>query len=91
MTTNATASPTHKVPWPPSTDVSATYAMTCHCGAIQWNMTLSPPLLASQAQGGDIYTAVECDCTHCERKGQISCHPLAKDVEFTQGLVSLPV
>ncbi|OQO13879.1 hypothetical protein B0A48_00754 [Cryoendolithus antarcticus] len=52
-------------PWPEETGVWATYALHCHCGAIRYNITISPPLLESEAQ---------------------ACHPLAKNVEFTQGL-----
>lgn len=79
--------PDLQVPWPAPTGVSATYAMACHCDAIQWTIKLSPPLLESQSEGKGVYTALECDCTHCERKGLIACHPKAKDVVFTQGLV----
>jgi hypothetical protein len=76
------------VPYPPSTGVFAIYPMQCHCAAIQYTIKLSPPLLESESEGKGIYTALECDCTHCERKGIIACHPLLKDVEFTKGLVS---
>jgi hypothetical protein len=76
------------IPYPPSTGVFASYALQCHCAAIQYTIRLSPPLLESESEGKGIYTALECDCTHCERKGIIACHPLFKDVEFTKGLVS---
>lgn len=49
-------------------------------------MTLSPPIYIEDTQGKEQAVAVECDCSHCERKGLICLHPLAKDVEFTQGL-----
>jgi hypothetical protein len=75
------------VPYPPSTGVFATYPMQCHCAAIQYTIKLSPPLLESESEGKGIYTALECDCSHCERKGIIACHPLLKDVEFTEGVV----
>jgi hypothetical protein len=75
------------VPWPPSTGVFATYPLQCHCAAIQYTVTVSPPLLESDAEGKGIYTTLECDCTHCERKGIIACHPKLADVKFTQGLV----
>jgi hypothetical protein len=78
------------VPWPPSTGVFATYPLQCHCAAIQYTITISPPLLASDdPEGKGVYTALECDCTHCERKGLISCHPKLADVEFSQGLVRI--
>jgi hypothetical protein len=75
------------VPYPPSTGVFATYPMQCHCAAIQYTIKLSPPLLESESEGKGIYTTLECDCSHCERKGIIACHPLLKDVEFTEGVV----
>ena len=80
-----------KVPWPPSTGVFATYPLQCHCAAIQYTITISPPLLESDdPEGKGVYTALECDCTHCERKGLISCHPKLADVKFSQGLVRIP-
>ena len=80
-----------KVPWPPSTGVFATYPLQCHCAAIQYTITISPPLLESDdPECKGVYTALECDCTHCERKGLISCHPKLADVKFSQGLVRIP-
>lgn len=77
-----------KVPWPPSTGVFATYPLQCHCAAIQYTITISPPLLETDdPEGKGVYTALECDCTHCERKAIISCHPKLGDVKFSQGLV----
>jgi hypothetical protein len=74
------------VPWPPATGVFATYPLQCHCAAIKYTITVSPPLLESDSEGKGIYTTLECDCTHCERKGIIACHPKLADVKFTQGL-----
>jgi hypothetical protein len=73
-------------PWPEETGIWATYALHCHCGALRLNMTISPPLLESQAEGKGIYTAVVCECSHCTRQGIIACHPKASNVTFTQGL-----
>lgn len=75
------------VPWPPESGVWATYPLQCHCAAIQWTITLSPPLLEKDAEGKGVYTALECDCTHCERKAIIACHAKMKNVHFTQGTV----
>lgn len=50
-------------------------------------MKISPPLYEEQTEGKEQCVAVDCNCSHCERKAMISVHPLAKDVEFTQGLV----
>lgn len=77
------------VPWPSESGVWATYPLQCHCAAIQWTITLSPPLLEKDAEGKGVYTALECDCTHCECKAIIACHAKMKNVHFTQGIVSL--
>lgn len=76
------------VPWPEENGVWQTYDLHCHCGAIRYKMAISPPLLESESQGKGIYTALVCDCSYCERNGVIACHPRAKNVQFTQGLVS---
>jgi hypothetical protein len=84
------------VPWPPpNPNHSGIYALQCHCAAIRYQITISPPLRPptseqnhhEEIEGGDVYTALECDCTHCESKGIIACHPILRDVVFFQGLV----
>lgn len=73
-------------PWPPETGVWASYDMHCHCGAVRWRMAVSPPLLPEHAGGRPVYRAVECDCSICERNGEIAAHPKAANVHFTRGL-----
>jgi len=75
------------VPWPEENGIWHTYDLHCHCGAIRYKMTISPPLLESESQGKGTYTAILCDCSSCQRNGTIACHPRAKNVEFRQGLV----
>lgn len=75
-------------PWPlQGNGVSATYPLHCHCGLVKYTATLSPPMFASQTQEGkpERWSAVECNCSHCERVGAINVHPFIKDVVFTQG------
>lgn len=74
-----------QTPWPDSNGISATYSLHCHCGAVKYNITVSPPLYKEHAQGKEQWQAVECNCSHCERTGAINVHPFSKDVEFTQG------
>lgn len=85
MSSDAPATPPD-VPWTQPNGIYATYDMHCHCGAIRYTMRISPPLYKEQTEGKDQCVAVECNCSHCERKAIIGVHPLAKDVEFTQGL-----
>ena len=75
-----------EVPWTQPNGVYATYDLHCHCGAIKYKMKLSPPLYLEQTEGKEQCQAVECNCSFCERNGYWAAHPLAKDVEFTQGL-----
>ena len=72
-------------PWTQPNGVYATYDLHCHCGAVRYKMKLSPPLYAEQTEGKEQCVAVECGCSHCERNGYLAVHPIAKDVEFTQG------
>ena len=75
-----------EVPWTQPNGIYATYDLHCHCGAIRYIMKISPPLYEEHAEGKEQCVAVECNCSYCERNGSLSVHPLAKDVEFTQGL-----
>ena len=79
------------LPWPPTTSTSATYSLQCHCASITFTIKLSPPLLESElpqserGEGQEVYTAIECDCTHCEAKGIVACHPKREDLEWEAG------
>lgn len=73
------------LPWPQPTSASASYSLQCHCAAIQFTIKLSPPLLESEAKGEGVYTAIECDCTHCETKGIVACHPKVGDLKWEKG------
>lgn len=75
-----------EVPWTQPNGIYATYELHCHCGAIRYNMKISPPLHQEETESKEQCVAVECNCSHCERKGIITVHPLAKHIEFTQGL-----
>ena len=74
-----------EVPWTQSNGIYGKYDLHCHCGAVRFNMKLSPPLYKEETQGKEQCVAVICNCSMCERAGYIGVHPLAKDVEFTQG------
>ncbi|USW49437.1 Putative Mss4-like superfamily protein [Septoria linicola] len=74
-----------KPPWPEETGIWATYPMHCHCGAIRYNMKISPPLFEEQAEGKGVYPVTSCNCSYCERTGYLTVHPRAENVTFTRG------
>jgi hypothetical protein len=60
-----------------------TYNATCHCGSIQYTVTLSPPL--------NRHPIVSCDCTICTKNGYLLVYPLRERVHFHReegGLIS---
>ena len=75
-------------PWPTAGNgITSTYDLHCHCGAVKYKITLSPPLFAEETQPGkdERWSAVECSCSHCERTGAFNVHPLYDDLDFVQG------
>ncbi|KAK0674526.1 Mss4-like protein [Cercophora samala] len=52
-----------------------TYACSCHCGSVTFDVTLSPPL-AEQ-------TVMECNCSICRRAGYLLVFPPKKAVVFS--------
>lgn len=66
---------------------SSTHDGNCHCGAVRFTVTLTPPLLEQNVSS--------CDCSICTRNGYLLVYPLDKDVTWHQGYagltVSLPV
>jgi len=56
---------------------SASYAASCHCGAVGYAVTLTPPLAQQQP--------VSCTCTICSRNGYLLVYPLRSDLVLTQG------
>jgi len=57
----------------------ATYNASCHCGAVAYRVTVSPPLdhPASSVSG--------CNCSICVRNGYLFIYVPSKDVEFEKG------
>ncbi|KAF2499559.1 hypothetical protein BU16DRAFT_557876 [Lophium mytilinum] len=56
---------------------SAKYSASCHCGAVCFTVTLTPPLAQQQP--------VTCTCTICSRNGYLLVYPLRSDLVITQG------
>ncbi|KAL0941090.1 glutathione-dependent formaldehyde-activating enzyme [Colletotrichum truncatum] len=61
-----------------SSEPSKTYDGSCHCGNINFSLTLSPPL----EEG---YKVLECNCSICRRSGYLLIYPEKKDVVWHDG------
>ena len=53
---------------------SETYDGTCHCGTVQYSVTLSPPLAQQEVRS--------CNCTICTRNGYLFVYPEREQLEF---------
>lgn len=63
----------------PTFDASSTsvQAASCHCGAIQYTITFSPPLSAQKVGS--------CNCTICTKNGYLFIYPRRQDVVIHKG------
>ena len=68
---------------------SETYQGNCHCGAVQYKVTLSPPLIPSADAPDERWPVINCNCSICKRNGYSLVHPYAQNVEFIQGQENL--
>ena len=57
----------------------ATYNASCHCGAVAYRVTVSPPLDHSAS------SVSSCNCSICVRNGYLFIYVPSKDVEFEKG------
>lgn len=53
------------------------HAASCHCGAVQYTVTLSPPL--------PLQKIGSCNCTICTKNGYLLVYPRRQDVVIHQG------
>ncbi|CAK7271488.1 hypothetical protein SEPCBS119000_004633 [Sporothrix epigloea] len=60
----------------------ATYKGGCHCGAISFDVTLSPPLEPVSGSSVPAHTVVECSCSICRRLGYLLVYPERGQVVF---------
>ena len=58
---------------------SATYNASCHCGAVAYRVTVSPPLDHPTS------SVSSCNCSICVRNGYLLIYVPSKDVEFEKG------
>lgn len=54
-----------------------TYSASCHCGAIQYEIDLSPPLPQ--------WKVASCNCSICNRNGYLLVYPDREQVRFKSG------
>lgn len=56
---------------------SQTYEATCHCGTVEYSVTLSPPLAKQKV--------VSCNCSICARHGYLLVYPLREHFSLKSG------
>lgn len=60
-----------------SEEERTTHAASCHCGAVQFNVTLNRPFPS--------YPVNRCTCTICSSTGYLLVYPCRRDIEWVQG------
>ncbi|RAK81273.1 GFA family protein [Aspergillus fijiensis CBS 313.89] len=68
---------------PTPTGKTSSHAGNCHCGAVQFHFTLSPPLPE--------YPTASCNCSICSKNGYLLVYPFQKDLIIDQGAEVLKV
>lgn len=69
-------------PWTKATDKCEAYLGSCHCGAIRYKFSISPPLYPTGDPADGQYEVVHCNCSICTRNGYLLVHPLHKDIQW---------
>lgn len=65
-------------PFPPiPTGESSSHSGNCHCGAVRFSFTLSPPLYE--------YPTNTCNCSICTKNGYLLVYPFTKDFTIEKG------
>ena len=64
-------------PQPPPTDARSVHKANCHCGAVRFTVTLSPPLPE--------YPVMNCNCSICSRNGYLLVYPHPNDFTLEKG------
>lgn len=65
---------------PTSDEERTTHDASCHCGEIQYKVTLKWPFPK--------YTVNTCSCSICTTQGYLLVYPCRRDVNFTEGKLS---
>lgn len=61
-------------PFPPPTGKYSDHKANCHCGALKFTFSISPPL--------DDYPVVECNCSICQRNGYLLVYPIKENLKL---------
>lgn len=64
-------------PRPPQTSESSSHRGNCHCGAVRFNFTISPPLHE--------YPVNNCNCSICRKNGYLLVYPNTTDFTLESG------
>ncbi|KAJ0118880.1 hypothetical protein J7T55_013136 [Diaporthe amygdali] len=64
-------------PFPPPTGEFSEHKANCHCGAVRFTFSISPPL--------DAYPVVECNCSICQRNGYLLVYPIKENLKLANG------
>ncbi|KAJ6191191.1 hypothetical protein N7519_001212 [Penicillium mononematosum] len=62
---------------PAPTGESSSHSGNCHCGAVRFSFTLSPPLHE--------YPTNTCNCSICTKNGYLLVYPFTKDFTIEKG------
>ncbi|KAJ5207889.1 hypothetical protein N7449_002268 [Penicillium cf. viridicatum] len=66
------------MPFPPTpTGESSSHSGNCHCGAVRFSFTISPPLHE--------YPTNSCNCSICTKNGYLLVYPFTKDFTIERG------
>ncbi|CAI7573088.1 unnamed protein product [Penicillium discolor] len=66
------------MPFPPTpTGESSSHSGNCHCGAVRFTFTISPPLHE--------YPTNNCNCSICTKNGYLLVYPFTKDFTIEKG------
>ncbi|KAG6366979.1 hypothetical protein INS49_001160 [Diaporthe citri] len=64
-------------PFPAPTGEYSEHKANCHCGAVKFTFSISPPL--------EEYPVVVCNCSICQRNGYLLVYPIKENLKFGDG------
>ncbi|KAK3080598.1 hypothetical protein LTS18_014933 [Coniosporium uncinatum] len=73
----------------PAPPASESYRGNCHCGAVIYEVTLSPPLYSPSSSPSssstEVYKVANCNCSICVKSGYLIAYPLRTNLRFLKG------